>query len=140
MKKHTIFMIEDEHLLCELFTEYVSLIPQVEFLGYSRDGQEAMRKCLQIKPDVIVLDIRLPEVNGLEILTLLRRKLPDSKIVLFTGTIREDTLKLAVELGASAFVEKGYGLDELKQAIESVLAGKPHFSPGVAQLVKTFRV
>ena len=63
-KLETVFIIEDEALLCDLICEYIKTIPGLDIIGTSGDGQEAIRDCLELKPDLIILDIRLPEVNG----------------------------------------------------------------------------
>lgn len=135
-----LYLIEDEALLCDLFAEYVKTIPGIDYLGFSQDGSEAMRRCLELKPDMVVVDIRMPEVNGLEILTLLHRKLPGCKIILFTGTVDNESLRLAIRYGADGYVEKTYGLEELKKAIQVVLDGGKHYSPGIAKLLRNFRI
>jgi len=137
--KHSLLLVEDEPLLCELFGEFVQTMEDIEYLGDARDGSLAMKKILEEKPDVIVLDLRIPEVNGLEILTLLRRKLPKTKIIIFTGSLSEETLRIALDHEASGYVEKAAGMEELSQAVEKAVAGEKHFSPGVARLMKNFR-
>lgn len=131
-------MIEDEALLCDLFSEYVGALPGLEFIGYEKDGATGIRRALELTPDIIVLDIRLPEVNGIEVLTMLRRKLPDTRIVIFTGTLKEETLRLANRHGAHGFVEKSQGLEELKRGIEAVQRGERYYSPGVTQIMRQF--
>ena len=139
MANSTVFMIEDEVLLCELFTDFVHTIPGVEFLGFENDGELGIERALQLKPDIIVLDMRLPRVNGVEALHRLRAHLPETKMIVFTGTLKEETLRLASREGADGFVEKSHGLGELKKAIEAVLAGEQYVTAGVAEILKSFR-
>lgn len=136
---NTLFLIEDEPLLCDLFAEYVKTMEDVEYLGDARDGSKAMKQCLELKPDIIILDIRIPEVNGLEILTLLNKKLPDSRVIIFTGSLSEETLRITLDYDAYGYVEKAYGLEELHKAIEAAAKGDKHFSPGVMDLMKQYR-
>lgn len=131
----TVFMVEDEILLTDLFAEYVQLLPELEYLGSCGDGSVAMRKCLELKPDLIILDIRLPEVNGLEMLLLLRRKLPDTKILVFSGSLDASSVKTSLDCRADGFVEKAYGLEELTKAIRAVLKGENYYSPGAREYV-----
>lgn len=138
MAASTVFMIEDEILLCELFTDYVTTIAGVEFLGFENDGEAGIARALERKPDVIVLDMRLPKVNGIEALHRLRSELPVAKIIVFTGTLKEETLRLAQSHGADAFVEKSHGLGELKKAIEAVLRGERYVTAGVAEILASF--
>jgi len=135
----TVFMVEDEELLTELFSEYVQMIPELEYLGYSGDGREAMRILPERKPDIIILDIRLPGVNGLEMLIQLRRQLPDSKILVFSGSVDAHSVKTALDCKADGFVEKAYGLEELNRAIRMVLEGKRYYSEGAEEYVKRLK-
>lgn len=132
-------MVEDEVLLSDLFAEYVQMIPELNFLGSSGDGADAMRKCLELKPDLIILDIRLPEVNGLEMLLLLRRKLPGSRIIVFSGSLDARSVKTALDCDAHGFVEKAYGLEELNRAIRKVLSGEHYYSAGAKDYVNRLR-
>lgn len=138
MAASTIFMIEDEVLLCELFTDYVTTIPNVEFLGFENDGEAGVARALELSPDVVVLDMRLPKMNGIEALHELRKGLPEAKIIVFTGTLKEETLHLAHKEGADGFVEKSHGLGELKKAIIAVIAGDRYVTAGVAEILKSF--
>lgn len=140
MDTKTVFMIEDETLLCDLFSEYIETIPGLKFLGFEQDGATGIKKALDLAPDLIVLDIRLPEVNGLEVLSLLRERLPKTGIILFTGTVKEETLRIARRLGAHAFVEKSQGLEDLKRAIDAVRSGQRYFSPNIRNLMEQYRL
>ena len=137
MSKKRVFMVEDEALLRDLFAQYVELLPDVEYLGSSGDGKEAIEKALTLKPDILILDLRLPEVNGLEILVLLSRKLPDTRILIFTGSTSQQSIEMAVRCGAAGFVEKSFGLDALKKAIEAVARGETYYTENAARLIRT---
>ena len=137
-KLETVFIIEDEALLCDLICEYIKTIPGLDIIGTSGDGQEAIRDCLELKPDLIILDIRLPEVSGLEILMLVKRRLPDTKVLIFTGSVNTHSIKIAVEGDADGFVEKAAGLEDMKRAIETISAGGRYYSESVTPLVKAY--
>ena len=77
-----VFIIEDETLLRELYSEYVLVLGNYKIIGSCEDGSVALKRCLEAKPDVVILDLCLPEVSGLEILVLLKRKLPGIKVVI----------------------------------------------------------
>jgi DNA-binding NarL/FixJ family response regulator len=117
-------MVEDEGMLSDLFGEYVQMLPDMQYLGCCSDGTKALAEILEKKPDVIVQDIRLPGVNGLELLLEIRKNLPGTKVLVFSGSLDAHTVKMAVDGDAHAFVEKAYGLTELNKAILEVLAGK----------------
>lgn len=130
-----VFILEDESLLRELVKSYIEDFTDMELVGATGDGGLAMKEVLDKQPDLLMADIRVPEISGLEILYLLRRKLPDIKVILFTGSMAPDKVKLAYEGGADAFIQKGQGLEEFKKAIEAVREGKRYFSSYAKNLV-----
>jgi two-component system, NarL family, response regulator DesR len=128
----TIYFVEDEGVLRNLFTEYCSIaLSDLKIVGNSGNGQVALQECIEKKPDLAILDIRLPEVSGLEILHILKKRLPDTKVVMFTGITSPDTIQLAIKGKADAFLEKSDGIDQIKQAIESIATGNRYYSPKV---------
>ena len=131
----TVLMIEDEGMLSELFSEYVLMLPDVKYLGCCNDGTIALKRCLELRPDVIVQDIRLPGVNGLDMLKQIRKNLPDTKVLVFSGSLDAYTVRMALEGDAHAFVEKAYGLTELNKAILEVMAGNRYYSKGAKDFV-----
>ncbi len=133
---NTVFMVEDEVLLTDLFEEYVGLNPELKHLGSCGDGSIAMQRCIELKPEVIVLDIRLPGVNGLEMLVELREKLSESKVIVFSGSVDARTVKTVLDGDAHGFVEKSYGLEELMRGVQTVLTGERYYSPGARDYVR----
>lgn len=134
-----ILMVEDEAMLSELFGEYVQMIPDVEYLGCCDDGTIALSRCLELRPDLIVQDIRLPGVNGLDMLKALRRELPEAKVLVFSGSLDAHSVRVALQGDAHGFVEKAYGLAELNKAIESVFAGNRYYSAGAQDYVSKLK-
>ncbi|MGC9453115.1 MAG: response regulator [Oceanipulchritudo sp.] len=135
----SLFLIEDEELVCELLSEFLKSEEDIEFLGEARDGATAIVKCRELKPQMIILDLRLPEISGLDVLKVLHKELPDSRVIIFTGSLSEETLQSTLQNGAIAYVEKAYGLEELKKALESAKKGKRYFSPSIARLVEDYQ-
>ena len=135
----SLFLIEDEELVCELLAEFLSGEEDINYLGDARDGASAIRKCRELKPEMIILDLRLPEVSGLEVLKVLHQELPESKVIIFTGSLSEDTLHTTLKNGAIAYVEKAYGLEELQKAINAAKKGEQYFSPSIARLVEDYQ-
>ena len=135
----TILMIEDEEMLSELFGEYVQMLPDTQYLGFCNDGNIALQRCLELRPDIIVQDIRLPGVNGLDMLKQIRKQLPDTKVLVFSGSLDAHTVKMSLDGDAHAFVEKAYGLTELNKAIMEVIAGRHYYSKGAQDFVTKLR-
>lgn len=134
----SLFLIEDEALVCELLAEFLRGEEDIDFLGEARDGATAIEKCRELKPEMIILDLRLPEVSGLDVLKMLHRELPKTKVIIFTGSLSEQTLQTTLENGAIAYVEKAYGLEELQKAIECAKKGEKYFSPSIKRLIEDY--
>jgi two-component system chemotaxis response regulator CheY len=91
-----------------------------EVIGYATNGQDAIDKCATMKPELIVMDVRMPLIDGLTCCTMLSKSSPDSKVVIVTGS--RTTESEARDAGARGFVEKPFDLRELDRAITCALA------------------
>jgi len=128
----TVYIIEDEEILRNLLsTFFATTFPELELLGMTGDGGEGVEKCLELAPDLVIVDIQLPEVNGLEILHRLKRTFPKIKILIFTGKTSHQTVKIAVHGNADGFINKISGLEELEKAIKAVAKDEKFFSPEI---------
>jgi DNA-binding NarL/FixJ family response regulator len=133
-----VYLIEDEPMVLDFCMEYIKNYTDMEIVGTSSNGQAALKGSLEAKPDLVIVDIRLPEVNGLEILSILKRKLPECKVVIFTATVNPHTVRVALQGGVDGFVEKGEGLDGLRKGIEAVKTDKRYFSPHIKRMMTPF--
>ncbi|MGE9296918.1 MAG: response regulator [Puniceicoccales bacterium] len=125
----SVYVIEDSPVLLDLLTTFIETeYDGLVLIGSTDNGMVAMDQCLKLKPDLVIADIHLPEVSGLEILHLLKMKLPEAKIIIFTGRTSSETLKIAQHGHADGFVSKASGLGELEKAIQSIQEGKQYFS------------
>jgi DNA-binding NarL/FixJ family response regulator len=93
---------------------------------------------MEAKPDLVVVDIRLPEVNGLEILSILKRKLPECRVLIFTATVTPHTVRTALHGGVDGVVEKAEGLQGLKNGFEAVKQGNRYFSPHIKRMMSPY--
>jgi len=135
----SLFLIEDEALVCEMLAEFLKEEEGIEYLGEARDGATAIEKCRELKPDMIILDLRLPVMSGLDVLKVLHSELPDTKVIIFTGSLSEEKLQSTLSNGAVAYVEKAYGLGELQKALAAARRGERYFSPSIARLIEDYK-
>ncbi len=136
-----VYIVEDESVLRDLYIEYFSIaLPEFDLVGIASEGKEALRMCSEIKPDLVLLDIQLPEMSGLELLQLLKQEHPLIKVGFLTGSVCPETIKKAVEGGADGFIEKSGGLEQLKNALRTLLAGDKYFSPNVCRQLKALDI
>ena len=129
-------IIEDQTAIREMIVEILRLDKNYELVGESGDGQEALNICLELKPDLLVLDAKLPGLNGVDILRRLVKKHPLVRVLVFSGHENPVLVREMLEAGAHGFVEKTAGLLEFKKGLESVANGGTYFGPAVAALLR----
>jgi len=100
--------------------------PELEVVCELSDGLAAVQKAEELKPDLILLDIGLPGLNGIEAGRRIRKLVPDAKIIFLTQESSDDVLQAALELGARGYVVKTRAGSDLLAAVEAVLQGKQY--------------
>ncbi len=112
----------------------------LEVVGSARDGMEAVDKARALRPDMILMDIQMPKLDGLQALRLIKRELPEVKIVILTVSADDDALFEAIESGASGYLLKTQDTDEFLALVRGVGRGEAALSPGIAtRILHAFR-
>jgi DNA-binding NarL/FixJ family response regulator len=139
VKKIRILLVDDHPIVREGIKSALSKRKNISIVGEAATGEEAMVKARKLSPDVILMDINMPGMSGLETSRRLRKSVPDSKILALTmHENREYVLEMA-QLGARGYVFKDSSPSELLRAIEAVHSGEFFFSPRASQqLLKSF--
>jgi len=106
----------------------------IKIVGEAFDGRDALNKTRAIKPEIVLMDIDMPQMNGLAVTDLLRREMPEIKVLILSMYANTDYVMRIIQCGARGFVIKEAPVEELLQAIETVHAGGSHFSPDVARV------
>jgi DNA-binding NarL/FixJ family response regulator len=122
-----VLLADDHTMLLDAFRRLLE--SQCEVVGTAANGRALVELALKTTPDVIILDISMPELNGLDACAQLRRTLPDVKFVFLTVNEDPDLAAEAIAMGASAFLLKSSASGELTLAIESSLAGEIYITP-----------
>jgi len=135
MEKIKVFLADDHTILRESLVILLSRKEDIEVVGECGDGHEAFRRISELRPDVAVLDISMPELNGLELAAKLRGDLPDVKIVILTMHKTEEYVAKALVAGVHGYVLKDNALEELIACIEAVYSGKVFLSKDVTGFV-----
>ena len=131
-----VVIVEDQTAIREMLAEVLRHDPNFEIVGQAGDGQVAQQMILDAKPDVLVLDARLPVLNGLELLRRVTKQLRNLRILVFSGHENPVLIREMLEAGAHGFVEKTAGLIELKKGLETVANGGTYFGPAVSGLLR----
>ena len=129
-------IVEDQTAIREMLVEILRLDTNYELVGESGDGQSAVVLCLDVKPDLLVLEAKLPGLNGVDLLRRVGKKLPDMRVLVFSGHENPVLIREMLEAGAHGFVEKTAGLFEFKKGLETVANGGTYFGPAVAALLR----
>jgi DNA-binding NarL/FixJ family response regulator len=126
-----VFVADDHPVLARLLADYVrgSAGPAFTFAGLAHDGETALRACAQGAVDLLVLDIGLPGLTGLEVLQKLRSAAPRVRTLIFSAQCTEQTVQTAFGLGAAGFVEKTATFEELVVGLRALADGRTAFGP-----------
>jgi DNA-binding NarL/FixJ family response regulator len=126
-----VMLVDDNRLMLEGLQNLLEVYG-IEIAGMAKDGLEAVAWARSLKPDVILMDIRMPEKNGLEATRLIKAQMPEAKIVILTTSTEDEDLFEAVKSGACGYLLKSIDSGELVEALEQAQQGIPPFSPGLA--------
>ena len=126
-----VLLVDDNRLMLEGLQNLLEA-HDVQIAGVAADGNQALPMARTLKPDVILMDIRMPQCDGLTATRLIKAELPDIKIVILTTSSDDQDLFEAVKSGASGFLLKSISADTLIEALNQVQDGTPPFSPGLA--------
>lgn len=132
-------LVADDHKIVRLgLVALISLQKDFVCVGEAEDGRTAVEQALKLRPDVVVLDLRLPDTDGDAVTAEIRKALPDTKVVLLTSYAAPDGIARALANGATGALMKTAEDTQLVDAIRAVAAGRRFVSPDVRRLVESF--
>jgi DNA-binding NarL/FixJ family response regulator len=134
-----VLIVDDHNLVREGLKAVFDQGNEVEVVGEAGSGEEALEMVDKAKPDVVLMDISMPGMNGIQATKLIREKYPDAKVVMLTMLDQEGYVYEAVKAGATGYMLKNTSSDDLVNAIQTVFEGKALLHPdATAQLLKEF--
>jgi DNA-binding NarL/FixJ family response regulator len=125
-------MVDDHPVVLAGLNALVVRDPDFEVVGKARDGRTALRMAKELSPDLVVLDISLPEINGIEVATSLLAEQPECRVLVLTVHEERAYLRQLVEIGVSGYLLKRSAADELIRAMHAVMAGGVYLDPAIA--------
>lgn len=128
-----VLVVDDHDLVRTGITRMLADIDGVKVVGQAESGEESLQKVRELKPDVVLMDVRMPGIGGLEATRKLIRSHPDLKVVAVTACEEDPFPTRLLQAGAAGYLTKGAALDEMVQAIRLVFAGQRYISPQIAQ-------
>jgi len=123
-----ILVVDDFALFRQFVVELLGERPELQVVGEASDGLEALHMAVELRPDLILLDIGLPSLNGIEVARQMRSLVPESKIIFLSQESSADVVQEALNLGALGYVTKTKAQAHLFAAVEAVLSGKTFVS------------
>jgi two-component system, NarL family, response regulator LiaR len=132
MKKIRILVVDDENVVREGFVAILRLQDDMQVVGEALDGLQAVQLARKTKPDVILLDLAMPHQDGLTTIPQIKEILPDTRILVLTGTAESDRVFQALKSGALGFLLKDATRVQLLQAIREVANGQASIQPSIA--------
>lgn len=117
-----VFIADDVEALRVLWAQFLSEDPTVEVVGQAADGEATIEGVRETKPDVLILDLSMPKVDGLQVIRTLREEMPEVRIVVASGFLAARLAPIALELGAMTYLEKGVSAAALREAVHAACA------------------
>src|SRR5512140_82683 len=131
-KKIRILVVDDENVVREGFVAILRLQDDMIVVGEALNGLDAVVMARKTKPDVVLLDLKMPKQDGLATIPQIKEMLPDTRILVLTGTAESDHAFQAIKAGALGFLLKDATRVQLLQAIREVSNGQPSLHPAIA--------
>ena len=131
-KRYRIVIAEDHRILREGLRFLLSSNPDFEIVGEAEDGRGAIRCVNELRPDLVLMDLSMPKMNGLDAIAEVKNQSPDTKVLVLTVHKAEEYVFESLKAGADGYLLKDATHTELMLAVGNVLDGKPYLSPGIS--------
>jgi len=131
-KRYRVLLAEDHALLRQSLKAYLETQGLCKVIGEAQDGREAMRLYGELKPDIVLMDLSMPGVDGMVAVKAIKRDFPEARIIALTAHRSEDYLHAALDSGVDGYVVKAASAEDLLTAIRAVCRGEAYVSPEVS--------
>jgi two-component system, NarL family, response regulator LiaR len=128
-----ILLVDDHSVVRQGLRMFLSIDPAFEVVGEASNGSEALDLVATLKPDVVLMDLIMPVMDGVEATRLIRRQHPEIEVIALTSVLEDNAVIGAVKAGAIGYLLKDTGADELLKSIRAASAGQVQLSPAVAE-------
>jgi DNA-binding NarL/FixJ family response regulator len=135
-------LIADDHsVVRQGLRMFLKLDPELEIVGEAATGEEALQVARELRPDVVLMDLLMPTMDGVTATRLIRAEMPDVEVIALTSVLDDEAVTGAIRAGAIGYLLKNTEADELRRAIKSAAAGQVHLSPeAAARLVREVQI
>jgi NarL family two-component system response regulator LiaR len=135
-----VLIADDHEVVRQGLRTFLELDPDLVVVGEVANGAEAVREARHLRPDVVLMDLLMPEMDGVTAIELIRKELPATEVIALTSVLEDASVVGAIRAGAIGYLLKDTRADELRQAIKAAAAGQVHLSPrAAARLMREVR-
>ncbi|PXX99315.1 UvrY/SirA/GacA family response regulator transcription factor [Halomonas sp. LBP4] len=135
-----VLVADDHHLVRTSIAHLLNAEEDISVVGEAADGEDAISQARSLRPDIVLMDIRMPGIGGLEATRKITRGMDDTRVLVLTAFLEETFAQRLLDAGAHGFISKGSQHDEMVGAIRSVFAGQRYVSPEIAQRLVLSRI
>ena len=132
-----VLIADDQRAVREGLAMLVGLTDDIEVVGTAANGVEAVQLTTELHPDVVLMDLRMPEMEGTEATRTIRTSLPETHVLVLTTYADDDSLFPALQAGAHGYLTKDASAEEIERAIRAVADGRTHLDPTIQQRLVT---
>lgn len=132
-----VLIIEDQDMARVALSVVLSKNPDIQIADMATDGQEGVDKALELNPDLVIMDIGLPTIDGIEATRLIKEKAPDIRVLMYTSRETENDIFDAFQAGADGYITKGATVEQTISAVLAVSEGTGWLDPAIAKVVLT---
>jgi DNA-binding NarL/FixJ family response regulator len=141
MDKIRVLIVDDHGVVRQGLRMFLGLDPEIEVVGEAANGQEAVELTRELHPDVVLMDLLMPVMDGRVATQTIREEMPDVEVMALTSVLDDASVSGAIRAGAIGYLLKNTEADELRRAIKAAAAGQVHLSPeAAARLVKEMQI
>jgi DNA-binding NarL/FixJ family response regulator len=133
--KIRILAVDDHSMIRFALSEAVAQTTDLAVVGEARDGASAIVLHRKLRPDVVIMESRLPDMTGDEVTEQIRREFPNARVLIISASVAEENVWRALEAGASGYLSKSAALSETLEAIREVAAGNNYFPSSIARII-----
>jgi NarL family two-component system response regulator LiaR len=130
-----VLVVDDHEMLRKGLHAFIGSYDDLELVGEAASGLEAVQKCLELKPDAVLMDLVMPEMDGLTAIKIIHAAQPDIKIIVLSGFSDEYQVREALRSGATSYLLKNIPAARLADAIRTAAAGLPTLSPEITRII-----
>jgi DNA-binding NarL/FixJ family response regulator len=135
-----ILLVDDHAVVRQGLKMFLGLDPDLEVIGEAENGEEAIRLTRELKPDVVLMDLLMPVMDGITAISSIRQDFPDTEVIALTSVLEDEAVIKAMRVGAIGYLLKDTQAEELRRAIKAAAAGQVQLSPqAAARLMREVR-